>query len=52
MVGNEENELQDLRNLRRPCFSRAEAPIGVYNGEQAIIVYDLRPVPHLSLIHI
>lgn len=29
----------------RPCFSRAEAPIGVYNGEQAIIVYDLRPVP-------
>lgn len=46
MVGNEENELQDLRNLRRPCFSRAEAPIGVYNGEQAIIVYDLRPVPH------
>lgn len=34
MVGNEENELQDLRNLRRPCFSRAEAPIGVYNGEQ------------------
>ncbi|CMN93106.1 Hypothetical protein ERS181499_03920 [Mycobacterium tuberculosis] len=45
-MGNEENELQDLRNLRRPCFSRAEAPIGVYNGEQAIIVYDLRPVPH------
>ena len=29
----------------RPCFSRAEAPIGVYNGEHAIIVYDLRPVP-------
>lgn len=29
----------------RPFFSRADAPVGVYNGEQAIIVYDLRPVP-------
>ena len=26
-------------------FSRTEAPIGVYNGEQAIIVYELRPLP-------
>jgi hypothetical protein len=45
MVGNEEDERVDQRTLGRPCFSRAEAPIGVYNGEQAIIVYDLRPVP-------
>lgn len=29
----------------RPFFSRTEAPVGVYNGEQAIIVYDLKPVP-------
>ncbi len=29
----------------RPTFSRTEAPVGVYNGEQAIIVYDLKPVP-------
>lgn len=45
MVGNEEKEREDQRTPGRPCFSRAEAPIGVYNGEQAIIVYDLRPVP-------
>jgi len=45
MVGNEEDEREDQRTPGRPCFSRAEAPIGVYNGEQAIIVYDLRPVP-------
>src|ERR1700746_2406427 len=45
MVGNEEDGRVDQRTLGRPCFSRAEAPIGVYNGEQAIIVYDLRPVP-------
>src|SRR5262249_32199339 len=29
----------------RPFFSRTKAPVGVYNGEQAIIVYDLKPVP-------
>jgi hypothetical protein len=45
MVGNEEDERKDQRPPRRPSFSRAEAPVGVYNGEQAIIVYDLRPVP-------
>ncbi|MCV6986992.1 hypothetical protein H7H78_16695 [Mycobacterium shinjukuense] len=45
MVGSEKAELPDQRTSRRPCFSRAAAPIGVYNGQQAIIVYDLRPVP-------
>ena len=45
MVGNEGDEREDRWTPGRPCFSRAEAPIGVYNGEQAIIVYDLRPVP-------
>jgi hypothetical protein len=44
-VGNEDDERDAQRTLGRPCFSLAEAPIGVYNGEQAIIVYDLRPVP-------
>ncbi|MBV9320647.1 MAG: hypothetical protein JOZ23_10395 [Mycobacterium sp.] len=29
----------------RPSFSRTEAPIGLYNGEHAIIVYELRPIP-------
>jgi hypothetical protein len=45
MVGNEEDERDDQPTSGRPCFSRAEAPIGVYNGQQAIVVYDLRPVP-------
>ena len=45
MVGDEEDEPEEQRTHGRPCFSRVEAPIGVYNGEQAIIVYDLRPVP-------
>jgi hypothetical protein len=45
VVGNEEDEREDQRSPGRPCFSRADAPIGVYNGEQAIIIYDLRPVP-------
>lgn len=44
-MGNEGDEREDRWTSGRPCFSRAEAPIGVYNGEQAIIVYDLRPVP-------
>lgn len=29
----------------RPHFSRTEAPIGIYNGEHAIIVYELKPIP-------
>ena len=45
MVGNEGDERERPRTPGRPCFSRAEAPIGVYNGEEAIIVYDLKPVP-------
>ena len=44
-MGNERDEREHQRTPARPCFSRAEAPIGIYNGEQAIIVYDLRPVP-------
>ena len=44
-MGNREDQREDRPTSGRPCFSRAEAPIGVYNGEQAIIVYDLRPVP-------
>jgi hypothetical protein len=44
-VGDEEDEQKDQATRRRPCFSRTEAPIGVYNGEHAIIVYDLRPLP-------
>ena len=42
----EEDEQKDRPTRGRPCFSRTEAPIGIYNGEQAIIVYDLRPLPH------
>jgi hypothetical protein len=45
MVGGEADERNDRPTQGRPCFSRTEAPIGVYNGEHAIIVYDLRPVP-------
>ncbi|OSC39860.1 hypothetical protein [Mycobacterium decipiens] len=45
MVGNDENEPPDERTAQQPRFSRTDAPIGVYNGEQAIVVYDLRPVP-------
>jgi hypothetical protein len=45
VVGNEEDELEDQPTPGRPCFNRAEAPVGVYNGEHAILVYDLRPVP-------
>ena len=44
-MGNKEDERGAQPTPARPCFSRAEAPIGVYNGEQAIIVYDLTPVP-------
>jgi hypothetical protein len=45
MVSDEVDEQQDQPTPGRPCFSRTEAPIGVYNGEHAIIVYDLRPRP-------
>lgn len=44
-MGDEEDEQKDQATRGRPCFSRTEAPIGVYNGEHAIIVYDLRPLP-------
>ena len=39
------DEQHDESASGRPFFSRTEAPIGVYNGEQAIIVYELRPLP-------
>jgi hypothetical protein len=45
MVGDGQDERTDQPTSGRPCFSHTEAPVGVYNGEQAIIVYDLRPVP-------
>ena len=44
-MGDEEDEKKNQPTRGRPCFSRTEAPIGVHNGEQAIIVYDLRPLP-------
>ena len=42
----EEDKQKDPPTRGRPCFSRTEAPIGIYNGELAIIVCDLRPLPH------
>lgn len=45
MVGGEQDERKDQPRSGRPCFSRTQAPIGLYNGQDAIIVYDLRPVP-------
>ena len=45
-MSGEEDEQKDRPTPGRPCFSRMEAPIGIYNGELAIIVYDLRPLPH------
>jgi hypothetical protein len=44
-VGDEKDALKDPPTSGRTFFSRTESPIGVYNGEHAIIVYDLRPLP-------
>jgi hypothetical protein len=44
-VGDVADEKQDQPTPGRPFFSRADAPIGVFNGEQAIIIYELRPIP-------
>jgi len=44
-VGEVVDEQHDKPASARPFFSSTEAPIGVYNGEQAIIVYELRPLP-------
>jgi hypothetical protein len=44
-VGDEENAEQDRPAQGRTFFSRTTAPAGVYNGEHAIIIYDLRPLP-------
>jgi hypothetical protein len=43
-VGNEDGQ-KDQQTSARTFFSRTEAPVGVYNGEHAIIIYDLRPLP-------
>jgi hypothetical protein len=45
MVCDKEDQHKDQPAPGRPRFSRTEAPVGLYNGEHAIIVYDLRPVP-------
>jgi hypothetical protein len=44
-VGDEEHARKHQQKLERPFFSRTEAPAGVYDGEHAIIIYDLRPLP-------
>jgi hypothetical protein len=44
-VGDEKDTQKDPPMSGRTFFSRTEAPIGVYNGEHVIIVYDLRPLP-------
>jgi hypothetical protein len=44
-MGDEEDAQKDQQTLGRTFFSRTEAPVGVYNGEHAIITYDLRPLP-------
>lgn len=44
-MGEVADEQHDKPASARPFFSSTEAPIGVYNGEQAIIVYELRPLP-------
>jgi hypothetical protein len=44
-VSDEEDAQNERPTLGRTFFSRTEAPVGVYNGEHAIIIYDLRPLP-------
>ena len=44
-MGDKNDAQKDPPTSGRTFFSRTEAPIGVYNGEDAIIVYDLRPLP-------
>ena len=44
-MSDEEDHQEDRPTPGRPFFSRTEAPTGVYDGEHAITVYDLRPVP-------
>jgi hypothetical protein len=44
-VGDEEHAQQRQQMLGRTFFNRTTAPVGVYNGEHAIIIYDLRPLP-------
>jgi hypothetical protein len=44
-VGYQQDAQKDQQTLRRTFFSRTAAPVGVYNGEHAIIIYDLRPLP-------
>jgi hypothetical protein len=44
-VGDDEDPQRDQQASGRTFFSRTEAPVGVYNGEHAIIIYDLKPLP-------
>ena len=44
-MSDEEDQQKDRPTPGRPIFSRTEAPTGVYDGEHAITVYDLRPLP-------
>lgn len=43
-MGDDEDAQKD-QHTGRTFFSRTAAPVGVYNGEHAIIIYDLRPLP-------
>lgn len=44
-MGDRREEQNAMPAPDRPRFSRADAPIGIYDGEHAIIVYELRPIP-------
>jgi hypothetical protein len=44
-VDDEEDAQKAQPTLGRTFFSRTAAPVGVYNGEHAIIIYDLSPLP-------
>ena len=39
-MGEVADEQHDESASARPFFSRTDTPIGIYNGEQAIIVYE------------
>jgi hypothetical protein len=44
-VGDDADAQMDQPASGRTFFSRTQAPVGVYNGEHAIIIYDLKPLP-------
>jgi hypothetical protein len=47
-VGDKQPAQKHQQMLGRTFFSRTDAPVGVYDGEHAIIIYDLRPLPMWS----